>query len=149
MTGSRGCVRSAAIVQPHDAQRLGQACPDLNDWPRSWHVEPADIAIGQQIVELFAPFLLHLMDQRLAKTTVRRHRDNLWTLGGELLPRRYDDDELARQDTAHAIEQLIAGDGGPLMRPRMTEDEQDSLDATCRNLDRFLRNRIAATSNPD
>ena len=43
---------------------------------------PADIAIGQQIVAVLTPFLLHLLDQALAKTTLRRHRDNLWSLGG-------------------------------------------------------------------
>ena len=120
----------------------------MDDWPRSWHVEPADIAIGQQIVALFTPFLLHLLDQGLAKATVRRHRDNLWTLGGELIRQRYDDDELARQDVKGAIAQLIESDGGPLIWPRITEEEQDSLDTTCRKLDRFMRNS-AATSKSD
>ncbi len=36
-------------------------------------------------------------------------------LGGELIRRRYDDDELARHDVADAIAQLIEGDGGPLI----------------------------------
>jgi hypothetical protein len=139
MTDSRGSVHSAAIVEPHDAQRLRQACPDLDDWPRSWHVEPADIAIGQQIVAVLTPFLLHLLDQGLAKATMRRHRDNLWALGGELIRRRYDDDELARHDVTDAIAQLTEGDAGPLIWPRITEAEQDSLDATCRKLDRFMR----------
>jgi len=147
MANSRGSVHSQAIVQPHDAQRLRQACPDLDDWPRSWHVEPDDIVIGQQIVTLFTPFLLHLLDQGLAKATVRRHRDNLWELGGELIRRRYDDDELARHNVADAIAQLIEGDGGPLIWPRITQAEQDALDATCRKLDRFMRNS-AATSKP-
>jgi len=103
------------------------------------------MAIGQQIVALFTPFLLHLLDQGLAKATVRRHRDNLWELGGELIRRRYDDKNLARHDVAEAIEQLIEGDGGPLIWPRITEAEQDSLDTTCRKLDRFMRNSAAAS----
>jgi hypothetical protein len=144
MADSRSGVHSAAILKPHDAQRLRRACPDLYDWPRSWHVEPADIAIGQQIVAVLTPFLLHLLDQGLAKATVRRHRDNLWSLGGELIRWRYDDEDLARKDVKDAIGQLIEGDGGPLMWPRITESEQDSLDATCRKLNRFLRDRAAA-----
>lgn len=146
MADSRGSVHSAAIVEPHHAQRLRQACPDLDDWPGSWHVEPADIAIGQQIVAVLTPFLLHLLDQGLAKATVRRHRDNLWALGGELIRRRYDDDELARQDVTDAIAQLIEGDSGPLIWPRITEAEQDSLDATCRKLDRFMRSSDATST---
>ena len=100
--------------------------------------------VGQKIVQLLTPFLLHLLDQGLAKATVSRHRDNLWSLGGELIRRRYDNDELARQDVKDAIGQLIGHDGGPLMWPRITEAEQDSLDATCRKLDRFWRAAAAA-----
>ena len=144
MTDSRSSADDAFRPEPQDAQRLRQACPDLHDWPRSWHVEPADIAVGKQIVQLLAPFLLHLLDQGLAKATVSRHRDNLWTLGGELIRRRYDNDELARQAVEDAIGQLIGRDGGPLMWPSITEAEQGSLDATCHKLDRFMRAAAAA-----
>jgi hypothetical protein len=139
MADSGGSADDAFHLEPQDAQRLRQACPDLHDWPRSWHVEPADIAVGEQIIQQLTPFLLNLLDQGLAKATVSRHRDNLWTLGGELIRRRYDNDELARLDAKDAIEQLIGSDGGPLMWPRITEAEQDSLDATCRKLNRFMR----------
>jgi hypothetical protein len=144
MVNSPGSIGGATIVAPDDAQRLRQACPDLDDWPRIWHVEPADIPIGEQIVQVLTPFLLHLLDQGLAKSTVRRHRDNLWLLGGELIRRRYDDDALARLSVKDALQQLIDEDGGPLMHPRISESEQDSVDATCRKLHRFMRDSAAA-----
>lgn len=144
MADSRSSAQGAFHLEAQDAQRLQQACPDLHDWPRSWHVEPADIAVGGQIIQQLTPFLLHLLDQGLAKATVSRHRDNLWTLDGELIRRRYDNDELARLDAKDAIGQLIDSDGGPLMWPRITEAEQDSLDATCRKLERFWRAAAAA-----
>ena len=139
MTNSGASAEDANSLKLMLAQRLNQAVPDLDDWPGSWHVEPADIPVGQQIVQVLTPFLLHLLDQGLARATMRRHRDNLWTLGGELIRCRYDDDELARKNVKHALRKLIAGDGGPLMWPRITEPEQDSLDVTCRKLNRFLR----------
>ena len=147
MTNSRGSVEGAFSLEPQQAQRLLQACPDLDDWPRSWHVEPADIFVGQQIVQALTPFLIHLLDQRLAKATFRRHRDNLWTLGGELIRCRYDDDDLAKKHVKDALQQLTQGDGGPLMWPRITESEQDSLDATCRKLKRFMRESAAADAS--
>jgi hypothetical protein len=128
-----------SILTPRDGQRLAQACPDLGDWPRTWHYEPADIDVGQKIVAVLTPFLLHLLDRGLAKTTMRRHRDNLWTLGGELIRHRYEDDELARLDAKSALLQMTEGDGGPLIWPRISEAEQDSLDTTCRKLHRFMR----------
>ena len=147
MTNSRGSVEGAFSLEPQQAQRLLQACPDLDDWPRSWHVEPADIFVGQQIVQALTPFLIHLLDQRLAKATFRRHRDNLWTLGGELIRCRYDDDDLAKKHVKDALQQLTQGDGGPLMWPRITESEQDSLDTTCRKLNRFMRESAASDAS--
>src|SRR5476649_499406 len=86
------------ILSAHDVQRLRRACPDLDDWPAKWQIEPADIAVGNQIVQTLTPFLLSLLDQGLAAKTVRRHCDNLWLLGGELIGRRYDDDALRSMD---------------------------------------------------
>lgn len=69
-----------------------EAVPNLDYWPRSCHVAPADIAVGEQFVQALKPFLLHLLDQGLAKAAVGRHSDNLRTPGGELIRCRYDDD---------------------------------------------------------
>jgi hypothetical protein len=147
MANSGGSAEDANSLELRHAQRLRQAVPDLDDWPRSWHVDPSDIPVGKQIVQVLTPFLLHLLDQGLAKTTFGRHRDNLWTLGGELIRCRYDDDELARKNVKDALRQLIEGDGGPLMWPRITEPEQDSLDATCRKLNGFLRESVAGKTS--
>ena len=59
--------------------------------------------MGQQIVQLLTPFLLHLLNQGLAKATVSRHRNNLWSLGGALIRCRYKDDDLARLDMKDAL----------------------------------------------
>jgi len=140
MIDSRTAVDAAALIlTPRDAQRLAQACPDLGDWPRTWHYESADIDVDEKIIAVLTPFLLHLLDSGLAKTAMRRHRDNLWALGGELIQRRYEDDELARLDIKGALLQLIEGDGGPLIWPHISEAQQDSLDTTCRKLHRFMR----------
>jgi hypothetical protein len=146
MVNPRGSMDGASILTPHDAQRLRQACPDLENWPNSWHDDQPDLAVGQQIIEVFTPFLLDLLDQGLARKTVSRHRDNLWVLGGELVRRRYEDDELARMDVTDALQQLTQGDGGPLMWPRISQPEQDSRHATCRKLCRFLSARPAPSA---
>ena len=143
MVNPRGGPDGATILAPHDAQRLRQACPDLDNWPRSWRFDQADIAVGQQIIEALTPFLLDLLDQGLGRKTVSQHRDNLWVLGGELIRRRYEDSDLARLDVTSALQHLIEADGGPLICPRISESEQDSLDATCRKLHRFMRDSKA------
>jgi len=87
----------------------------------------------------------------LVKSTVSKHRDNLWLPGGERIGRRHDDDELARRNVGDAIRYLIQGDGGPLIYPSVTEPEQDSLRATCRKLNRFMpcATRLQRNNRPE
>ena len=55
-----------------------------------------------------------------------------------LIRRRYEDDKLRKMPVGKAIAELIEEDGGPLIWPRITETEQNSFDATCRKLYKFL-----------
>ena len=117
---------------------LAQYCPDLATWPRRWQFDEHDIVAGQDIVEFFKPFLLHLLEQNLSIKTLHRHRDHLWLLGGELIRRRSDDAALKNMSAHHAIALLIEEDGGPLIWPSITEAQQNSFDATCRKLYKYL-----------
>ena len=121
------------------AAALAKYCPDLEQWPQRWHGEDCDIPVGQAIVEFFKPFLLHMLDEDLATKTLRRHRDHLWLLGGELIRRRYDDAKLTKMSVDNAIAELIEEEGGPLIWPRITEAEQNAFDATCRKLHKSSR----------
>jgi len=123
------------------ATTLAQYCPDLESWPQRWHYDEDDLPIGRDIVECLRPFLLDLLSRELTSKTLRRHRDNLWLLGGELIRRRYEDTRLKKLPAQEAIAELIEPDGGPLIWPRISQTDQDSLDATCRRLYRFLEAR--------
>ena len=123
---------------PAPVMTLTQYCPDLETWPQRWQFDEQDIPVGQSIVEFFKPFLLHLLDQHHAAKTLRRHRDHLWLLGGELIRKRYDNAELKTMPAHQALTALLEEDGGPLIWPRITEAEQNSFDATCRKLYKFL-----------
>ncbi len=120
------------------ATSLAQYCPDLAQWPQRWQFDEHDIAPGQRIVEFLTPFLLHLIEEGLATKALHRHRDHLWMLGGELIRRRYEDDKLKKMPVDKAIAALIEEEGGPLIWPRITEAEQNSFDATCRKLYKYL-----------
>lgn len=117
---------------------MAKLCPDLQNWPQSWHYEPSDIALGQRIVTFIKPFLLHLLGQHLATKTLRRHRDHLWMLGGEIIRRRHEDSNLRRISIENILLHLVNDEGGPLIWPRLSEQQQEAFDATCRKLYRFL-----------
>ena len=55
-------------------------------------------------------------------------------LGGEIIRRRHDDQDLTKQPVGDLLSTLIEEDGGPLIWPRVTETTQRELDATCRKL---------------
>jgi len=128
----------AIITEDASAQALIQYCPDLENWPQSWRYEERDVIPGKRIVDFFKPFLLHLLAQGLAAKTLRRHRDHLWMLGGEVIRRRQENATLRRLAVEKATFALLEEDGGPLIWPQISEREQDAFDATCRKFYRYL-----------
>lgn len=139
MGGKKREVGEVAIVSDDkDDGALLEYCPDIGDWPKRWSYDESDLAPGRLIVEFLKPFLLHLLAKKLASSTLRRHRDHMWMLGGEVIRRRQEDAHLRRLPVGKAIFALLEEDGGPLIWPRITEQEQDSFDASCRKLYRFL-----------
>lgn len=134
----RKTVPLTAIVPSDAGVVLDAYVPDLANWPTTWQIEPADIAVGQRIIDLLTPFLTDLLTQSVADKTRRRHRDHLWMLGGEIIRRRHEDSDLASLPIETLLLQMIDDEGGPLIWPRITETEQKAFDTTARKLYRFL-----------
>jgi hypothetical protein len=131
-------VETEVIVSSDIPAQLLRYCPDLAQWPQKWAYDDPDIVIGERIVQYFTPFLLDLLEQKLASKTLRRHRDNMWLLGGEVIRQRYESAATAKKPIDVLINEMVQQDGGPFMLPRVSEDEQESFDATCRKYYRFL-----------
>jgi hypothetical protein len=81
----------------------------------------------------------------LAGKTLRRHRDNLWLLGGELIRRLHEEARLRKRPIADVVIAAILHGEGPLIRGGTPEPQQRSFDTTCRNLHRFLIAHRATT----
>src|SRR5438128_2322610 len=64
---------------------LSGYCRDLAHWPRSWMGFEKDLPPGEKLVACFQPFLEHLVASGLSRKTIRKHIDNLWVLGGEII----------------------------------------------------------------
>jgi hypothetical protein len=73
----------------------------------------------------------------LSPKTIRRHVDNLWILGGEIIRDLHYDPSLRKRATARLLRSVIHADGGPLIH-NGSEDAQRSFDSTCRKFHRFL-----------
>ncbi len=114
-------------------------CQDVDRWPRSWMGLEEDLPSGEQILDCFRPFLQRLAESGLAPKTIRKHVDNLWLLGGELIRDLHEDPPLRKLSAARLLSAKIHEDGGPLIH-HGSEEEQISFDSTCRKLHHFFTN---------
>ena len=73
----------------------------------------------------------------LSKKTIRKHVDNMWLLGGEIIRDVNETPSLRKRTAQLLVLNVIHLDGGPLIHNGW-EDDQRSLDSTCRKFFRFL-----------
>ena len=102
-------------------------------------VEARDLLPGQQLVECFKPFLRHLLSSSLSAKTLRKHRDNLWLLGGEIISDLHDSPRLRKRPMAQVVFAALNDEGGPLTSHSASEEQQRSFDSTCRKFHSFLK----------
>jgi len=112
--------------------------PDLDEWPDSWMIEQPDRTMGKAIVTVLTPFIEHLINQGLAKHTIKRHVDSLWTLGGEIITDINWDESLRKYSAKDLVINAIDEEGGPVLRNPIDPDDQKPFDSTCRKLYKFL-----------
>ena len=96
-----------------------------------------DLPPGEQLLARLRPFIEYLASSSLSAKTIRRHVDNLWVLGGEIIRDLNEDPSLRKVAAEKLLRNVIHEDGGPLIH-NGSEDEQRSFDSTCRKLHRFL-----------
>ncbi len=113
----------------------------LEEWPRSWMGDQRDLLPGQEIVECFKPFLVHLAGSGLSKKTVQKHIDHLWLLGGEIIRDLQQTPRLRKTPVNDLLLTTIEVDG-PLLYHCDSEEQQRSFDSTCRKLRRFLSEQV-------
>jgi hypothetical protein len=112
-------------------------CRDLDNWPRSWMGLEKDLPPGEELVACLRPFIEDLASSSLSPKTIRRHVDNLWMLGGEIIRDLNYTPSLRKVAAKQLLRDVVHADGGPLIH-NGSEEEQHSLDSTCRRLHRFF-----------
>ncbi len=102
-----------------------------------------DLAVGEELVASLRPFLEHLASSGLSGKTIRRHVDNVWLLGGEIIRDLHYDPSLRKVTADRLLHDAVHEYGGPVVH-NGSEEEQRSFDTTCRRLHRFLSDTGAA-----
>ena len=115
-----------------------EICPDFTEWPKRWMVIDKDIPYGRGLIEAMRSFVERLIASGLKEKTIKKHIDNLWLLGGEIIRNVSLDDEYTTPPVKK-LKQQVGLDGGPYCRHLETESELRAFDATCRKLHKFLQ----------
>ena len=109
----------------------------MDSWPQSWAGYPADIPVGQGLVAELRPFMRHLYERNLSPKTVRRHLNNTWAIGGEIIRQVVEQPRRRKTHPRQLLLDAIDCGEAPLVW-NASEEEQRSFDATARQLLRFL-----------
>ena len=95
-----------------------------------------DVAAGERLVEYFRPFIEELLNSGLSARTIRKHIDNLWLLGGEIIRDLNQIPSLRKRPVKQLLLESVEA-GGPLLYGCDSEERQSSFESTCRKFWHF------------
>ena len=130
--------QTLTLVSEESIQQIEAVFPDIQSWPESWMGDDDDLPPGNLALGVFIQYLIHLMEKGRARSTVKKHGDYLWALGGEIIR---DTSESGFDRNLSAIDLVLGyvdSQGGPYWRHANSEDDQQQYDSVCRSLYRFL-----------
>ena len=55
----------------NDVEHLSDYFFDIDEWPNDWMAVEEDLEIGLGLLTLFIPYVKHLIDERLARKTIK------------------------------------------------------------------------------
>jgi hypothetical protein len=118
---------------------------DFYEWPQSWMGFKEDLPCGESILKEFVPFIHKMIAAGLAKGTIKKYMDHLWTLGGEIITEVNNNDSKKERQLSgkQLIKKYIDEYGGPtphgLSRNNFTECRFiEAYNYTCRRFFKFL-----------
>jgi hypothetical protein len=84
----------------------------MDEWPNDWMGIKEDLEIGRGLLALFIPFIQHLIDEGLAKITIKKHGCHLGILGSEIIQRLNSLEENRKLSPRELILHYVDEEGG-------------------------------------
>jgi hypothetical protein len=109
------------------------------EWPVAWMGVDEDVPYGQRLVAAMMPFIESLIASNISARVLKKHLDNLWLLGGEIIRDVSLHEDYDKSAPAAKLWEALGPHEGPYCRHLHTASEQQSYDATCGKLYRFLK----------
>lgn len=117
---------------------LEDICDDMDQWPDSWAGDSEDIPVGQKILSQFRLFLQSQINKGRAKSTLKRHTNYLWSLGGEIIRQVNTHNENYHLNARELVLYYINEIGGPYWRHAYDDNDHERYGSVCRLLYKFM-----------
>ena len=111
---------------------------DFTEWPMRWMGMKEDVKYGQDILQVMKPFIESLVASGLSVKTIKKHMDNLWLLGGEIIRDASMNNEYNKISPLEKVQTSVGPDGGPYCQHLDVESNIRSFDLTCRKFHSFM-----------
>ena len=113
---------------------------NVQQWPESWAGSAEDILVGQKLLPYLKLFLQKQIERDLAETTIKRHAQYLWALGGEIIREINFCEEDRHKTGKEILLTYIDESGGPYWRHANEEADHQKYDSVCRRLYKLIKN---------
>lgn len=133
-------MKTPANLTQDPFQRLALICNDIDQWPKSWAGDDNDVIVGNLLLSEFKRFLQHLIARGRTKSTIKKHADYIWALGGEIIRDTNEHGVDESLSSKNIILKYVDDNSGPYWRHADNGSDLRQYDATCRQLYKFLMN---------
>ena len=113
---------------------------NVQQWPESWAGSEEDIFVGQKLLPYLKLFLQKQIERDLAETTIKRHAQYLWALGGEIIREINFCEEDRHKTGKEILLKRIHESGGSYWRHATDEADHQKYDSVCRHLYKLVKN---------
>lgn len=117
--------------------QLSEVTPNFEQWPERWMGLEEDLEYGRGLLEAMRLFAESLIVSGMLISTIRRHLESLWLLGGKIIH----EVSLFEEHEVPPLEKLqesVDVEGGPVCRHVSSPSEAASFDRTCSKLAKFI-----------
>jgi len=138
MVKHKSQVKKPANLAQDPLRSLALICNDFDQWPQSWAGDDKDVVVGNVLLTEFKHYLLHLINKGRVKTTIKKHADYLWVLGGEIIRNTNEYGVAKNLSSRDLILKYVNDSGGPYWRHAGSDSDLKQYEAVCRQLYKFL-----------
>ncbi len=128
-----------SLVSTQSIQQITMVFPDILLSPDSRMWDDHNLVVCYLILDVFIAYIAHLVENGRARSTLKKHANYPWALGGEIIRDTSEADFDKCKPSYDFVLGYVDNLGGPYWRHASSEEDQLRYDSVCRAIYRFLK----------